>query len=55
MSKREEIPGFPLTASELNAILFYAYSGKCDCPVCQKIKSKIDKMVKKSLEVEATG
>jgi len=48
----DRIPGFPLRASELQAVLFEAYGSDCECKVCQIIRKAIKRMVKEALEGE---
>jgi len=47
-----EVPGFPLTAEELNAILFDAYGSQCKCRVCTRIRVRIRKLVDRTLGEE---
>lgn len=41
----ERVRGFGLDPAALNAALFEAYKGSCDCPVCEILREAVGKTV----------
>lgn len=55
MTKEKDKPTVPrleLDAGALNAALFEAYKGNCNCPVCRILRKAVEKMVKNYIPEE---